>query len=538
EQQISETLFDSNLLKRIPNNAVGFMIYNTELPSYVRFKQSSWSQMWSQDDVDSWTSQIYDGELKQTVDKLHKALTTAGVVTDSAQQKESISEGLGFWGVDQESKKIVAGMFFSAASNTSLKEKPRALSSLLKSEGLQVSEEKFDGAEGFSVAFNDTKMQSLGNKIFVAGNDNHLGFSNTKSTLQNLFISNSSGQTAKILGTATFVDAKKRLLDQDGRFLFAYADLAEASELIPSLLEQEESKNFVEQIKNFPIKAIALSKGMKDAPSFSAVVTTSAKTDDQKRWLTSFTEARGSHSFELAPSDATFLLSIDGNTVRKLKDAALNELAADQKARVEEQLALVNSLQSFGVGVLESAPSSPLPGVVLIFDSKEPSLLAESLKRRIEDLANGSGLPVGAWQKKEINGINVNFVQSPFMGVGLFVAESGSHVFVTSSLEASQAVIQTVKGQDKNLLNSISTSGQKILTTGAPLLTAHTNFMRLADTMESLQGSLAAFSGGAQTGEQERIDMMKKLGSLSISLAYEDGAFKLGSLFEAAPKEG
>ena len=121
------------------------------------------------------------------------------------------------------------------------------------------------------------------------------------------------------------------------------------------------------------------------------------------------------------------------------------------------------------------------------------------------------------------------------LGIGVYLAPADKHLILGSSESAVTAAISTIKNGDSSLATDLSSEAKTVAQNDRGLAAAFIDFGALTDTMKSLQGSMAMFSGGKAPALKE-LEELAKYGQLTVNASAEEAAIDIRSRIDL-PKE-
>jgi hypothetical protein len=278
---------------------------------------------------------------------------------------------------------------------------------------------------------------------------------------------------------------------------------------LPSLQET------ITEINNLPAHAV-LTKGSltsEGAVTFRVATVIDKESPRGAKWYRDLEESSMPRALASISDDAAVLLGVH---------APIGKIAASIPLPLDGQYASVGSIGSVAISVLGLPTGALAPELAIVIESSAPSDLRKLVKSLLQPLAAQGGLPPSAWQVKEVAGSSTDYVLSPF-GVGIFIAEVSDGVLVSSTESALTQLIKNHEG------GSSEKTAQKLrLTAGtrAPFA-ARVDANRLAAMARSLQATLSMLSKDAAAVKTEQIDRFGELGTMYLTLEFNDGFVEL-----------
>ncbi|MCB0331742.1 MAG: hypothetical protein KDD70_18865, partial [Bdellovibrionales bacterium] len=196
-------------------------------------------------------------------------------------------------------------------------------------------------------------------------------------------------------------------------------------------------------------------------------------------------------------------------------------------------LSTINGVQ---LGVLPTDGSTVFPGVFLQIASSEGDSSATTIKSKLSEVAAQQGLPATAWQKKDVDGVSVEYLLTP-LGLGVFLASDGPNLMITSSENAIKRLITARKTNDQSLFAELPSEVQKSLTGSSPLLVAYFNAERGIDLLKSVESSFAMFTQGQELLPKEQLEDIRKMGTSYTLASYDKGLLNVSGLTVPASQQ-
>jgi hypothetical protein len=186
-----------------------------------------------------------------------------------------------------------------------------------------------------------------------------------------------------------------------------------------------------------------------------------------------------------------------------LSSAVIKEVIAN----IPADSGLPASAGTIQIALLDGGAVSPFPAIALAIETNEPAAVKSSLEQILTQSISKGGLPVDTnWMQTEVNGAAVSFIMSP-LGIGIFLTETESAVLAATSQTALQTLIAG------------RSSVQAVKDEQGSLVMGSVDFNELTQAMESVQSSLAMFTGGESLLTPEQMTNLKALGTGKAKVA-------------------
>jgi hypothetical protein len=209
------------------------------------------------------------------------------------------------------------------------------------------------------------------------------------------------------------------------------------------------------------------------------------------------------------------ILQIDLNHIitSSIIDGGFANLDQEQAALLPAP-ELIRGIHGLSLGFIPAANDTSFPGAFIEIKHER----AEDFKSLVESEIKNSfaqQIPPQQWKVKQIEGRNVTYMNTPF-GIGTFIT--------TLQYEHEQSV---VLASSEDTLKKIITSQPTIKPERGYVSMASLNFQELAKAIETLQNTLAVFTGGDQYLSNEELVFLKGLGNAEGSVAVRPQAIEI-----------
>ena len=280
--------------------------------------------------------------------------------------------------------------------------------------------------------------------------------------------------------------------------------------------------------------AAALFTGAFDRELSSDLSVVTTESPETKKWLEPLQSKTAQPFLAKAPGELFFYLGLDAAALAKISDALKEsgqpEAAAGADALLQQEA--TRNLKALMIGLAANETGAPFPDLMIAGNTEDPARAAKSLEEGLSGVLGSLGLPLTEWAEKKIDGHTVRFINSP-MGLGLYLATSGDALYLASNEKLLEKSLKPESSLGKKLGQGV----QQYVAKTSPAAFVHINFAQVADMMESLQGTLAAFSGGASQIEPAQVAELREMGALSVGIAFEAPLLKLHSVITAPELE-
>ena len=271
----------------------------------------------------------------------------------------------------------------------------------------------------------------------------------------------------------------------------------------------------ITQINDLPARAV-LTKGSltsEGAVTFRIATVIDKQNPRGAEWYRDLEESAIPRALASISDDAAVLLGIH---------APIGKIAANLPLPLDGQYSSVRSIGSVALSVLGLPTGALAPELAIVIESSAPSDLRKLVKSSVQPLAAQGGLPPSSWQAKQVAGSPTDYVLTPF-GVGIFIAEVSDAVLVSSTESALTQLIKNHEGGSSEKTAQILRLSPG---TRAPFA-ARVDANRLATMARSLQATLSMLSKDAAAVKGEQIDRFAALGTMYLTLEFNDGFIEL-----------
>ncbi len=524
----SSSILDNKTLTYIPASTIGFVTWDTQSDSYKKLKASAFGgQMNRSYDLIKKAEAQADEENKKFF-KIYEGLIQTGLWTKSTDQPQAIKNGVAFVDIDQATKLPQVGFFAVATEGNNLQEKVAAVQKIMTQEGVKTVPETIAGNPGFSIAMEEAaKAGSPITKIYISASADKLSITSNSPLAEKFFAAEGENGIQKIKDSSEYKQATRGLTAPGDSMTFAYFDVNKLVSSLETLGAATGVDAGANDLKQIPVESFAASSTMTDSLSSTVSVSLSPKNDKQKGIISSLTASGDNQAVSKVPADLMILLSLDGGTIKSIKNAALAEAPPGTADMMQPMIDLVDSLSNLSVGVRAGSGATPFPELLVVAQSSKASELEKTLKSQIEAGMASSGMPI-PWQQKDIGEAKVSYAVSPF-GVGAYLTSVNDMLILTSAEKLVGDVLNSSKGSGSSLLASLPSASQDLVKNSKSLFLAYSDFNKVGNAISSAQDSLAMFTGGQGTLPPDQIENIKQMGSVFLSFNVDSNLIKIES---------
>lgn len=517
------------LAARIPANSYGFVKWDGKHPAYEKLLNSPWAGSGSLMSV----MESSDSE----IGKITSVLSRVGLdPTDRETWRKVFSEAVFFFAPGSQSDQAgvsgppAIGVVFRS-DKIELAGKLKEIRGQLGGTEFEVADVSIAGAEGFSfVSKTETGQSGVPAKIFLVSKDDLGVLASDQAVIEGVL--NSKGESLPVLVQS---DQFKRSVSgfpgKDKRFALAYFDLAR-------LVADAQARGGPDKSKDIPFEAVSFALGMDKSPETDIRLVFDPAKSGENSWFNALAVSRSDKIASAVPGKPLAFLSIDGQTVSKIKQLASAE-AQNVQTPWLDQLAFLDSAKRIGL-VARLAPIGqsilPLPDLLLVFDTSNSEQTAAQIEKLVMSLMQGNPTMAGMqWVEKDVGGgKKVKSMMSP-LGVGVFLATKGDLVLVASTENQLKALFSD---SSKGVFGgSLSAQAETVLSADSTIGNIYLNFEEVGSFLQNMGGLLSMYAPQSkEAGEllqPENIDSIKKMGTMIGSVTLDQGIIGFRSFYEA-----
>ncbi|MFM1848955.1 MAG: hypothetical protein RL417_2429 [Pseudomonadota bacterium] len=523
---ISPTAPDSELLERLPVTTIGFLYGETGSEAYANFKKSEWYKPVG----------VYLDKLAS----MESDLPGVGALINSAKKLPSLSaegvkdgtETVLFLAKGDAQSIAQVGAFIKLPTPVKPEETLAALESGFKEGGFPTSREKIGDIE--VLAFTVQMKDGSSHRLLAAALPDRFGLASGAPLLERLIkplesIPENDRGIRALKNLPTFQRAKTRSDSVGGQIAWGFLDISVLEDIVRKAIPAETPEGANSPLEALPFETVSYARSM--TTTLHDYVWLGTKPGEiPEEALTALASAGAHPGVKNAPANAVGVLSIDGAVIRAAKIGALSKASPEEKSQIESATAALEGLKGLSLVVRNAAGASPFPELTFVIDTGDPAALHGTLKIMLGGLAASGGLPVSSWQTKEIAGSKVDFMSSP-IGVGLFIGTVKNAVVLSSAEGAFQDLLGGKTSTEvAQFFSSDHLKGDK-----APVALLYLSGNRLVGLIESVQASMAMFTGGKPLVEPEEIASLRSLGAVGTAVSFGNDGFTIHTTYVTEP---
>lgn len=522
----------STLLNSLPNEAIGFVKFDLSSPAYKRYSASPGMANYQSIYLKSLEQDPNLKPIKAYVEGVSKL----GFLPPGDASKR-FKECVFYISPTKDGSKMDFTSVASSASGKNAKESLNEILQIFKDNQSTTNPLQIEGAEGFTFS-----MFPAGNtdaSVPVSGAINpfevlsqivgarDLNFVANKEVL----VISTSLDSAKghlntapvtnvpsLLSSKSYSDALASLGSRDDEFANAYLDTKSLLKHFSKLSGDQNIK-----IDDIPMGPLATSLKMKDSLITTVSLEMSSQDEAVKKWLTAFSPSKSPARLGGFAGSPFLTLSTQATVLTEIKNIAL--ATSQELATYEPAINSIDKIKHFQVGVQSGGGASPFPEILLAVSTNDPEEVVKVWREAIDSSLQGKGMPMAPWQNKEINGVTLHYMLSP-LGVGVYMAAAKEHVYVSSSEGGVTSLINVSSGETKDFTQALPASMKELGAGNRSSVILYLSYVELFNLIQSFQGTLAMFTGQANTMPMQQFDHLKAMGTMVIGVGQEGHYFK------------
>jgi hypothetical protein len=517
-------------LAYVPQNAFGFIVWDTTNDAFKRLKSSPWGK------GESPLASISDS-LTPEVQEIVEIVKQAGVdpfAPDSIEKSAKQGALYVAQAPEGSSVPLVGAVAFEADTSVDMAKLGEALKKGIEQQMGSVTPETYGTGTGFS--FDLTKSGEAAARGYAGWAGQQMALATEKARVDD-FLSGKKVGLPQIVTSEQYPKSTKGFMPADQRVVEGYFDLDKLRQAAKAGLG--DNVGFAGKMDEVPLNALVFASGMSDTP----------RGDVRVAYNPSFPEiskvksiVKGSNSAALLkalPDNLAFYFSLDGQTLKGVKDQAVATGGVPQSAGA--QLAIIDKIKRFGFGA-RVAPLGqsmlPLPEMSLLIETADAGSAKGQLKVLLT-MAAQQAMGGQQWMTKQISGIDVDYVGNPMMSI--FLANSDDMVIITSAESMMQAALAGATGSASSFADKTTAQVAELLAKRETVGNLYMNFDQIGTFIETMGSTLSMFAGQnpeiQKLLEPKEIARIKKLGVLTGGIAPEENGVFATMFYQHAPKQ-
>lgn len=394
-------------------------------------------------------------------------------------------------------------------ANTSAPVDLTALKSTLKSQNYELKDELLDGSPGFSLALVVPDREEKFTFYFLSS-PNKIAIGTNSQTLVNFIQGKSSPiNSVLITGHPGYTAARSYFSSKNEELCFGYVEADSMVKAIKGDVPEAE-------LAQIPLAWLGFSSSFKDG--LRTKISFAVK-DGFGEWVKGLVSGSSVSVGSLIPAGSVLSAVVDGSLISQIKTLAESRPEIQNNPAAKARLAMLGTLRGLGLNIRNSDGASLFPEILFVARTDNPAEVAHSLK---ESLITSFGVQGLEWHEKEINGQKVYFFITP-LGIGAYLLEGDKVVMAGSTEGIVKDAINLLGAKTEQSSTSLADEVQSSALSGNGLITGLINYTELSKTLESVQSSLATFSGGSSKVDPQMLKNLQALGTTYFQIGISQG---------------
>ncbi len=522
----------SELLGRIPDDSLGFIVWQGSHPAYQRVLNSPWAES------ASLTSLLPDSNPQLT--QVFDVLAAADLDPRDLNVMAQIFAEAVLFSYRAGDAQVQHGLLFKPETQTASKV-IGSLTEAVEKSSYASSKVEVAGKQGVKILLpQQAKNPPIGNvatverELFAVAHDDIAILALSEAAIQRV-VEKTTPSAPKVIESADFKQVMQPLPSSADRFVTGYFDVAG--------LVTPKAENAADVQQSFPLRAVGLSNSMSELPQMDLIALPSDASKAAAFFTASSATLESAKFRGLLPGKPLLFLGVDGAMLQQLK-LSLAARFGGAGSDLDQRLAFLSSLSRFAIAA-KVAPVGqsilPIPELLFLLETSEPSKTKDAIKRLVSmGLKNSPMTASLQWTEKTlVDGSTIESMMSP-LGIGLSLAEKDNLVFVTSSEPLAQAIL--AGGGEANFQSSLPPRISELYSEENNLSEFYLDFVEVGTLLQNMGGVLALYApqdkNAQQLLEAEKIAKLKKMGLLSARVRYRDGLVSLRTLNSLPTEKG
>ncbi len=524
------SLYDSSVLTWLPEDSLGFISWTTEGDAYRAFKRSSWGKA-ANDGLTETISKLSTSSSTSDVEPFVQALQSSGLLNFDPNTPDAIKEGVVFVskGNGGPLNPFTWGIILDAADGTDLTAKLPIIEQTFTAKGFTTTPYEAPTSKGFSLKAKDSEASAI-----FSATKSRLVVSTKEAIITSSFSTVAPQGINRIKSSPEF-SASTGSLSSKGQFVVGYLDVVPfLSAAEPALIEAAKSQGKTAEdvkIAKFPIQALAFSRSLNNTLSDVINASISPRDEDQTKIFQALVPSIAGQLTKKIPVDTAAFIGLDGASLAGIKNLLLQEMSAADRQQIPPEIALLDSVQGFGIALRNASASSPFPEVLLAVQTEKAQELLSMAKDGISMAMAVSGMPPPPWSERDLDGMKIQYFITP-LGVGAYIGQDKGTLILATSERAVVDTFQVIKGKKESLDSALPPEIKAGLDKTPSLVTTYFDFSRISALIEGVQGSLAMFTGGKSLVDPSQTAAIRQMGTVAVTAHYKDKVFTVESSYQ------
>lgn len=519
KESASDSLFENEIISKLPPSTFAFYTYNARRASFSKFKERPESKQFGNLFQD-WREVAAAGEGK-VLKNVITVMETLGLSANSQDISRQAEVFVAFASIGGEKNPFGGGVYLGLPKKRTAEAVLEQLKTDLGEQQVKFVEQKLAGADGISFRLDNGANES-GLELYAVGRGDKFALVSDVKLVKAL-LSDAEPQPDQLLKTEAFKSVQKIIPASKDSFMYGFINIKPAVSFIqPLLAANPELRQQALDLNDLPFDSVGYVASVAEQIESIVAVPLVARNEVQKNFIKRVQGSKGADMAAVMPANALMMLAVNGDLIKAAMEVSKAAVAGQPQFAKYQQL--VKDAQVLSLGVRNN-PLAPFPDIILMVKAVSGSQMLESVVSELKSLSQGFGMGQ-AWQKRDIDGYSVNSVLTP-LGVGIFASQVGDYVVLTSSEAAIKEIGSVVKSGKGGLSEAFGKSARGFGSESGVVVVNYFNFPLLADAVATLGGTLAMFTGGQPFMEPEQIEELRKIGKMAVAFKLDGEALKI-----------
>ena len=290
---------------------------------------------------------------------------------------------------------------------------------------------------------------------------------------------------------------------KDGTTSFGLATLILNSKFLPDQKVQEE-------LSKLPVKNLVLNQAFNNNDMLVTRIASyyTPQTDEQKKIANVLNSSNSVNAPTSIPQNTMASITVSMKLIKSLIE----------EFNLEKEVApYAHLLDMENINLTIQGPSgSMFPSIALVAQkANNPNMIIKDVKDTISSAKGAFPIPLNAWQKKQINNMDVEYLITPF-GVGIFMAQNGDSLILASS----EAFIADITSKDA--IKTADAIRAKYDTRKNSIFNMYGSSKAFARALRTLNTTLSTFAKKDIPNLDETIALLEQSPNTIIDIFSED----------------
>lgn len=532
-------LRDHALLNYLPSSSMGYYLTDFTLESAKKYGASALGAESTMvgDNLRKLASGSEEDENAKQLSALVEELEASGLIP-SEKSKGQLNSFLTSFSIESKqgapsTPSIV--IFEEFASPQNVAAQVTALQKAVEAKGTKTKPFAVEGGSGFSteLTLGEGEDKTVKVPLIFAAKGGRLIASTTPALVDVDFLNGAASKSTRFAELKNDADYKRALESVPAHrteFASSFIDTKRLLKAVAGVSPELEASRA--EIEKLPLGAGFLAREMDQALVDRGSVIFASDTQGANPAITELQKVSASSFATQFPAGLVGFISLDGAIAKAIIGSMAEK---DKTPEIQPMLETALSVEEIGIALRPQQGASPLPELVLVLQSSKSAELAQMISAAITAGASSQGF-LSPFQKKEIQGVTVDYALSPF-GAGVYVAASGNQVILSTSEPIISEVIAGAKENSGKALEAMSTESKEVINSKGSLVLAHVDYTKVTGLIQGLSASLGIFTGGKPLVEDKELERINSYGQTSAVVSVVDSSIRFTTRTEPLAKK-